>query len=245
VLNGAQMRGLGDTVAVAYNFTRTASNPLCSGIQGISLVGDDMRLRYCVCDDLVSVGRCDALIRSRHIIYEDALSTRLAVARAGLLPPPTFDCLRTIRQLIGEDEPDSGGTGTPLLQAAQSVLDPAARATLSAAASTRSTWDSGRLQRRLADLGLDFIYREIERPIIDVAVDMMRNGVLVDMARLYDHCHHHADKRDELRDRIEELAGGEINVNEPHILADFLYGHLGIKCACPFLTGPTASARPQ
>ena len=83
---------------------------------------------------------------------------------------------------------------------------------LEALAATRAvlTWRLCAEQRtRLAELGLETLFTEVELPLVRVLAAMEAVGVAIDLHRLGEITARLRDRLDEVRDLIFELAGGE------------------------------------
>ena len=81
---------------------------------------------------------------------------------------------------------------------------------------------------RLRDEGLDSLYSDIELPLVDVLIDMEREGVRIDSAALADYSRQLGDERTRLEAEIFALAGGTFNIASPKQLGEVLYERLKI-----------------
>ncbi|HWH15718.1 MAG TPA: DNA polymerase I [Miltoncostaeaceae bacterium] len=81
---------------------------------------------------------------------------------------------------------------------------------------------------RLADGGLEDLYRDIEMPLVDVLAAMERAGVRLDTARLAEIAARVRDRAEELRDQIWEMAGEEFVIDSPKQLGRILFEVLGL-----------------
>lgn len=77
--------------------------------------------------------------------------------------------------------------------------------------------------------GIEQLYRDIEKPLINVLFDMEITGVKVDKAQLEALGEAYSDKINGLRDKIYELCGCEFNINSPSQLGEVLFNKLGLK----------------
>jgi DNA polymerase-1 len=96
------------------------------------------------------------------------------------------------------------------------------------------------LGQRLAQEGLDGVYRTLELPLVPVLVDMERAGVRVDtdvLATLAARLDRELAARTE---RIHRLAGTEFNINSPRQLSEVLFDKLQLPVTKK--TGKTRSA---
>jgi DNA polymerase-1 len=94
---------------------------------------------------------------------------------------------------------------------------------------------------KLAEAGcLKKLNDEVETPLIDVLVDMERNGIAIDPAVLKVQSEALGAKIEDLRKQIFQAAGGaEFNPDSPKQLADVLFNKLGLKVVKRTKTGPS------
>lgn len=76
---------------------------------------------------------------------------------------------------------------------------------------------------------LQFVYRNIEMPVMEILFAIERNGVLIDSQMLHAQSHELGNKLLELERRAHELAGQPFNLGSPKQLQEILFGKLGIK----------------
>ncbi len=84
------------------------------------------------------------------------------------------------------------------------------------------------LEARIAQEGLNKIYKDIELPLIPIIVEMNKNGVKIDKGyfkKLSDEYHKELTK---IEKKIWELAGEEFNIASPKQLGEVLYGKLAL-----------------
>ncbi len=79
------------------------------------------------------------------------------------------------------------------------------------------------LQKKLDEVGMDKLYRDIEMPLIPVLFDMEHEGICVDKSMLIDLSKAFGEKIAMLTKKIYELSGTEFNVNSPSQLANVLF----------------------
>jgi DNA polymerase-1 len=79
------------------------------------------------------------------------------------------------------------------------------------------------------DAKLNFIYNEIEMPVLDILFAIERNGVLIDNAMLNRQSNEIGLKLLALEKQAHELAGQPFNLGSPKQLQEILFGKLGIK----------------
>jgi DNA polymerase-1 len=84
------------------------------------------------------------------------------------------------------------------------------------------------LQGKVREAGLDGLYRDIERPLIDLLARMEVWGVKVDKQALNDLSDGFGADLGRLEKTIYELAGTEFNINSPQQLADILFRKLNL-----------------
>ena len=115
-----------------------------------------------------------------------------------------------------------------------------------AQAATRAllTWRLAQQQRpRLADLGLEGLFREIELPLSRILARMEAVGVKMDPYRLGEISARVRDRVDELEDRIYALAGERFTIGSPQQLATILFERLQLAPARRGKTGFSTDAR--
>ena len=88
------------------------------------------------------------------------------------------------------------------------------------------------------DAKLEFVYRNIEMPVMEILFDIERNGVLIDSAMLSRQSNEIGLKLLELEKQAYELAGQPFNLGSPKQLQEILFGKLGIK---PLKKTPTGA----
>jgi len=128
----------------------------------------------------------------------------------------------------GEDGGEGGGEAPATAAATAAVL----------------TWRLAAAQRpRLAALGLERLFREVELPLVRVLARMERAGVRVDLHRLGEITARVRDRLDELHDRIVALAGEEFALGSPQQLGRILFEKLGLPPVRRGKTGYSTDAR--
>jgi DNA polymerase-1 len=73
---------------------------------------------------------------------------------------------------------------------------------------------------------LDYIYREIEMPILDVLFAIERNGVLLDYKLLQNQSHELGGKLQTLEQQAYAIAGQPFNLNSPKQIQEILFNQL-------------------
>jgi DNA polymerase-1 len=87
------------------------------------------------------------------------------------------------------------------------------------------------LSRRLKNAGLDALMRDLEIPLIPVLAAMERRGVRIDFAAFRSFLDEVSAEVEAQTRRIQELAGGPVNVRSSQQLAEVLFKKLGLKPA--------------
>ena len=81
---------------------------------------------------------------------------------------------------------------------------------------------------RLKDASLDAIYNDIELPLVDVLMDMEREGVRIDIDALKDYAGRLTAERQQVENQIYTLAGSQFNINSSRQLGEVLYEQLKV-----------------
>jgi DNA polymerase I len=76
---------------------------------------------------------------------------------------------------------------------------------------------------------LQYVYSQIEMPVLEILFAIERNGVLIDSRMLHAQSHEIAQKLVALENQAYELAGQPFNLSSPKQLQEILFGKLGIK----------------
>lgn len=82
------------------------------------------------------------------------------------------------------------------------------------------------LDKRLKDEELEDIYKRFELPLIDVLIEIERNGVLLDAKMLQDLSVSLEKRIEKMKKEIFKLGKGEFNINSPKQLAEVLFTRL-------------------
>ncbi len=98
------------------------------------------------------------------------------------------------------------------------------------------------LTRRLEDMGLAQLFREVEMPLCRVLAEMENTGVEVDPDGLCEIGKELRAAGDRLAARIHALAGCEFNINSPKQLAEVLFSRLRLPVIKKTKTGPSTDA---
>lgn len=133
----------------------------------VEAVGYDGR-PFVACPDTLAVACEDRFTW----IYENALEARLAARQFGWCQPARFECWRTANCLLeraGESLPADSFKGCPDGGAARDLW---------------RQFVDGTLLARLRAADLEFVYRNIELPLVDVVAGMRQRGLGFDMAEL-------------------------------------------------------------
>lgn len=89
------------------------------------------------------------------------------------------------------------------------------------------------LSQRLHEYGLESIYEEIELPLVEVLVDMEREGVRIDVDALTRYSAKLTQEREVIEKSIYEQAGVTFNISSPKQLGEVLYERLKIVEKAP------------
>jgi DNA polymerase-1 len=99
-----------------------------------------------------------------------------------------------------------------------------------------------RLEAEMKNLGVDYLYHEVELPLASVLAEMEEDGVAIDGPYLEAM---HRDLAEQLRAieaEVHELAGQEFNLNAPQQLAKLLFEDLGLPVGRRTKTGYSTDA---
>jgi DNA polymerase-1 len=112
------------------------------------------------------------------------------------------------------------------------------------AVDARLVWELAPRQReRLRDLGLEWLMREVEMPLIEVLAAMERIGLRLDAERLEAINEGMADRIAALEAEIFELAGHPFTIGSPQQLGEVLFAELGLSRKRRGKTGFSTDAR--
>lgn len=100
----------------------------------------------------------------------------------------------------------------------------------------------GLLAPRLAEAGLDRLFREVELPLVEVLVDMEWHGIRLDVARLRALSAEYTERLAALEAEIHALAGHPFNIASPKQLQQVLFAELGLPIVRKTKTGPSTDA---
>lgn len=76
------------------------------------------------------------------------------------------------------------------------------------------------------EVKLDYVYRILEIPVLDILFEMERNGVLLDLKLLESQSRELGEKMLALEARAHEVAGQPFNLNSPKQIQEILFGQL-------------------
>ena len=97
------------------------------------------------------------------------------------------------------------------------------------------------LSRRLAELGMMDLYRNIEIPTMFALYDMEERGIHVDRQALKDYGDQLIGRIEELQNMIYQEAGEEFNINSPKQLGIVLFEHMKLEGGKKTKTGYSTS----
>lgn len=84
------------------------------------------------------------------------------------------------------------------------------------------------MRQKLIDNDMFALYNEVEIPLVDVLVDMEREGVRIDVEALKQYSSDLTKERDEIEQQIYKLAGMQFNISSPKQLGEVLFEKLKI-----------------
>lgn len=84
------------------------------------------------------------------------------------------------------------------------------------------------MRKTLTDNDMLALYNEVEIPLVDVLVDMEREGVRIDVDALKNYSAELSHERDDIEQRIFSLAGEKFNIASPKQLGEVLYEKLKV-----------------
>ena len=96
--------------------------------------------------------------------------------------------------------------------------------------------------KKLSELGLDDLYKNIEMPLIYSLAKMENIGVRVDEERLKKYANTLLEKIDKLEESIISKAGENFNINSPKQLGEILFGKLKLSGGKKTKTGYSTAA---
>ena len=99
-----------------------------------------------------------------------------------------------------------------------------------------------KLSARLAEEGMEKLYREVELPLVSVLYSMEREGFKIDRAALEEMGAQYSAELKNLEACVHLLAGEDFNLNSPQQLGKVLFEKLGLKHAKKTKTGYSTSA---
>ncbi len=85
-----------------------------------------------------------------------------------------------------------------------------------------------RMVSKLKDAALERLYREVELPLVDVLMDMEKEGVRIDVNALKEYSHKLTAERSGIEEKIYRLAGARFNIGSPRQLGEVLYEKLKV-----------------
>jgi DNA polymerase I len=180
------------------------------------------------------------LLAAHAVVHDAKAQPGYAAAPSG----PAFDTA-VAAYLLAPERPEKE-RGLFALAGAEdgAVLVEAPQAEAAAATRALLTWRVAEQQRRrLLELGLERLFREVELPLVHVLARMEAAGVKVDPYRLGEITARVRDRVDEVRDEVVKLAGGEFTLGSPQQLADVLFNRLGLTPGKKGKTGYSTDAR--
>lgn len=86
-----------------------------------------------------------------------------------------------------------------------------------------------RLEEDIKKEKLEYVYRNIEIPIIPIIDKMKKSGILVDLKYFKKISEEYHIELKKIEDKIFELVGQEFNINSPKQIGEIIFGKLGIS----------------
>lgn len=84
------------------------------------------------------------------------------------------------------------------------------------------------MQRGLQDHGQDYVYREIELPLLEPLALMMQRGMAIDTALLEKRAEEYSDTKLEIHNRVVDLVGRSVFLNDDSEIRHLLFEELGL-----------------
>ena len=85
------------------------------------------------------------------------------------------------------------------------------------------------LTQKMKLIGVEKIYTDIEKPLVEVLIEMENNGFKIDKNELYNLSENYNREREQLVNQIYVIAGQKFNLNSPKQLGEILFINLGIS----------------
>jgi DNA polymerase-1 len=180
------------------------------------------------------VGLAEAL-RGRELVVHDAKELRLAASDDTLLMAYLIEPGRSSYVL----DDLAAEYGIELTPEPATDEETAALVRRAAAASRLAPV----LRARVAERGLDPLYREVELPLTGVLADMEEAGVRIDTYRMGEITARLADRVEELEAQAHELAGEEFMLGSTQQVARILFEKLGLTAGRKGKTGFSTDTR--
>ncbi len=96
-------------------------------------------------------------------------------------------------------------------------------------AATAALWQLYPLMvARLRDAEMESLYSDVELPLVNVLIDMEREGVRIDTNALTDYSKQLTDELSSIESQIYELAGSHFNISSPRQLGEVIYDKLKV-----------------
>src|SRR2546421_7474923 len=99
-----------------------------------------------------------------------------------------------------------------------------------------------RLEAEMRNLGVDYLFHEIELPLAGVLADMESEGVAIDVPYLKEMQEELAAQLSAIESEVEQVAGQKFNLNAPQQLAKVLFEDLRLKVGKRTKTGYSTDA---
>ena len=210
----------------------TLSAEVLEGLRGkdVALLIDGPRVVMSTTADAVWVGKVAELdLKLLGEVLQDEKTTKLC-----------YD-LKNLKYILAELDIEPRGEIFDV-QLAHYLIDAEMRHTLDficsamlgyepadSAAQAAALWQMyPRLVSKLKDAGLERLYREVELPLVDVLMDMEKEGVRIDVEALKEYSRQLTAERGTIEEKIYEMAGTRFNISSPKQLGEVLYEKLKV-----------------
>jgi len=228
----AKLCGLGVSTGAAtfYASSREAMQAVATGLAGKAVAGHDTK-------DVELALR--VLARGRR---DWAFSTFLAayLLGAGSRDPRLEDLAREFLEVNLTSAEDLFGTGRAARKASAIQVDEAAEFSARRAEAVLNL--QPRLEAEMRNLGVDYLFHEIELPLASVLADMESEGVAVDVPYLKQMQDELGAQMAAIESEVEQVAGLSFNLNAPQQLAKVLFEDLRLPVGKRTKTGYSTDA---
>jgi DNA polymerase-1 len=229
---GARVLGLGVSSGTHtfYASTPAAMDAVASTLSGRPMSGHDAKETELALRSLGGGKR------------EWAFSTFLAayLLGAGMRDPRLEDLAREFLEVTLSGSEQLLGTGRAARK--PSAVEPSEAADYSARRAEAILNLRPRLEAEMRNLGVDYLFHEIELPLAGVLADMESEGVAIDVPYLKDMQDELGAQLAAIESEVEQVAGEKFNLNAPQQLAKVLFEDLRLPVGKRTKTGYSTDA---